>query len=325
VPKVAAGQVLLRVVATAINRADTLQRKGKYAPPPGTTDVLGLEAAGVIAAVGERLPQDDEAGVRSWKVGDRGMALLSGGGYGEFVLAEQALLLPVPDHLSLSQAAAIPEVWLTAYQLLRFVAQAPSASSTAHPSSLDTLPSLAPPSRPSVLVHAAGSGVGTAALQIIRSILKGTAIAVAGSAKKLEFAATLGASVGINYKETPAFASAVLAATGGKGVDVILDCVGGSHAEQNGAALATEGTWVVYGLMGGAVPMTATTQNASSVRVQAAGGAKSKGEDEDEDAKVSSPVPAPMLGAILRKRARVLGTTLRPRSRAYKAALVRGF
>ena len=246
---------LSQVYASAINRADTLQRKGLYPPPPGASAVLGLEAAGIIEAIGN----DCEL---AFKVGDKVMSLLDGGGNADFVVTDERLLMPVPAAYAAGWelAAATPETWLTAFQLLHLLAEVTDG---------DT-----------VLVHAGGSGVGTAATQL--AVAAGaTVIVTAGSQEKLDVAARLGASVGINYK-TDDFSEKVLEATAGKGVSVILDCVGGSHWEKNLASIAVDGRWVLYGLMGGK---------------EAVG---------------------PALGGILRKRIRLMGTTLRSRSIAYK-------
>ena len=250
-PVAAPGEVLITVAATALNRADTLQRKGLYPPPPNTTDVLGLECAG--------------------RVGDRRvMALLPGGGYAEQVAVPESLLMDVPPNLSLRQAAAIPETWLTAFQLLFLVANAKAG---------DT-----------VLIHACGSGVGTAATQLaVRHGLK--VIGTAGAEEKLARCRELGASAAFNYKAEGGFKQPVLDATDGRGVDVVLDCVGGSHAASNAGVLAMDARWVVYGLMGGA----------------------------------AVPSDAPILGLLLRKRAALLTSTLRSRSVEYKTELTQRF
>eukprot|EP01062_Namystynia_karyoxenos_P002192 TRINITY_DN10774_c0_g1_i1.p2 TRINITY_DN10774_c0_g1~~TRINITY_DN10774_c0_g1_i1.p2 ORF type:complete len:377 (+),score=134.15 TRINITY_DN10774_c0_g1_i1:125-1132(+) len=255
-PTPSAGEVLVRVHATAINRADTLQRKGQYPVPPGATDVLGLEMAGTVVRPGSR-----------WGAGDRVMALLSGGGYADYVSVPEELLMRIPQGYNLHQAAAIPETWLTAFQLLFLVGGARSGETA--------------------LVHAAGSGVGTAATQLATAHgIK--VIATAGAPEKLEVAAKLGAVACFNYKEGP-WAGKVKEATEGKGVNIVLDPVGGSYWEQNSDAIALDGRWVLYGLMGG-------------VKVE-----------------------GPILAHLLRKRARLEGTTLRSRSLEYRAELTRRF
>lgn len=259
-PEAGEGQVLIRVHYSAINRADTLQRKGNYSPPPGASPVLGLECSGEVAAVGPGC-------ARGFKAGDRVMALLTGGGYAEMAVAHEGSVMRVPDGMSLRDAAAVPETWLTAFQLLGL----------GRAGSGDT-----------VLVHAAGSGVGSAAIQL--AALRGAVpYGTAGSAAKLEHARELGARAAWNYKEED-FGDAVLAATGGRGVDVVLDCVGGGpHLGRNGKAVATDGRWVLYGLMGG------------------------------------TSFDGITLATVLRKRVSLVGTTLRARTDAYKAELVRCF
>ena len=261
VPAAGPGELLLRVEWTAINRADTLQRKGKYDPPPGATDILGLEAVGVVAALGA-----GDSG--RFAVGDRAMALLSGGGNADFVTVRANHALHVPSAMVSRAAAAIPETWLTAYQLLKLVGR------------------LEP--QDTVLIHAAGSGVGTAAVQMA-SHWGAAVVAVAGSDDKLAACTALGAKHTINYKTTPDFGARVLELTHRRGANLILDPVGGSFWKQNAEALALDGRWVVFGSMGGVG------------------------------------IDGPLLGSILRKRAALLGTTLRNRSDEYKAALVAAF
>jgi tumor protein p53-inducible protein 3 len=257
-PEPGPGEVLLKVTHSAINRADTLQRRGAYALPPGAPAGLGLEAAGEVAGLGP--------GVQGWAVGQRTMALLDGGGNAEYVAVAASLLSPVPAGLSLEQAAAVPEVWLTAYQLLHLVGEV-------QPGDL-------------VLIHAAGSGVGTAATQLVRRA-GGRVVATAGSRDKLDLAATLGAELGVLRGED--WPAAVAKWTGGRGVDIVLDCVGGSYSEGNLASLAPDGRWVLYGLLGG------------------------------------TEVPGTLLPGLLRKRASLRATTLRSRDAAYKARLVAAF
>eukprot|EP00756_Hemistasia_phaeocysticola_P061999 Hpha_TRINITY_DN5418_c0_g1::TRINITY_DN5418_c0_g1_i2::g.192417::m.192417/K10133/TP53I3; tumor protein p53-inducible protein 3 len=256
VPSPAAGEALVRVHATAVNRADTLQRRGMYPVPPGVTDVLGLEMAGTVVSASGK-----------WSAGDKVMALLSGGGYADYVTVPEDLLMRIPQGYDLAKAAGLPETWLTAYQLLFLVGNACEGES--------------------VVVHAAGSGVGTAATQLATAHgLK--VLATAGSPDKLEVARKLGAKGGFNYKEGP-WAPAVKSATDGKGANVILDPVGGSYWEQNVDAIALDGRWVLYGLMGG------------------------------------PKVEGPILAGLLRKRAAIMGTTLRSRSLEYRVALTRRF
>ncbi|KAM7376234.1 hypothetical protein PAMP_005977 [Pampus punctatissimus] len=254
------GEVLIKVHATALNRADLLQRRGLYPPPPGESDIIGLEVAGTVDTVGPRLK-------RGWKPNDRVMALLCGGGYAEYVSVPEELLMPVPSHLTLCQTAAIPEAWLTAFQLLVLVAQVKEGEV--------------------VLVHAGASGVGTAAVQLVR-LFGAVPIVTAGSPEKLKMAETLGAAAGYNYKEEN-FVQGVHDFTGGKGANVILDCIGGCNWDQNVNCLATDGRWVLYGIMGG------------------------------------RRVEGDLLGKLLSKRGHLLTSLLRSRSLQYKSDLVKSF
>ncbi|MGA8754144.1 NAD(P)H-quinone oxidoreductase [Candidatus Deferrimicrobium sp.] len=215
-------ELLVRVKATALNRADLLQRRGKHPPPKGTPNILGLEMAGEVLDVG--------AACEGWAPGDRVCALLPGGGYAERVSIPAGLAMRIPGNLSFEEAAAIPEVFLTAYQNLFNVAR------------------LAPGE--AVLIHAGGSGVGTAAIQLVREA-GATSLVTAGSPEKIDRCLALGARAGWNYKEG-AFASWVAEQTGGRGVDIVLDFVGAPYFEQNLEALAVDGTMVVIGTLGGA-------------------------------------------------------------------------
>ncbi|MDP8969946.1 MAG: NAD(P)H-quinone oxidoreductase [Actinomycetota bacterium] len=220
-PEPGRGELLVRVRATALNRADVLQRKGAYPPPPDTTDVLGLEMAGEVVALG-----DD---VEGWRPGDRVCALLPGGGYAELAVVPAVLALAVPDNLDWVQAAAVPETFTTAYDNLFNRARLGRGES--------------------VLLHGGSSGVGTAAIQLAKR--RGCRVLVtAGSAAKLEACARLGADEQVNYREED-FVERVRGLTAGRGVDVILDIIGGPYLERNLRALALEGRLVIIGLMGG--------------------------------------------------------------------------
>lgn len=222
-PRPGPGQVLIRVAATSVNRADMQQRAGNYPPPPGESEILGLECAGVIAELG--------AGVAGWRVGDRVMTLLGGGGYAEYAVAPASTLLPVPEHLDLIQAAAITEVFVTAWlNVFREAGLKPGET---------------------LLVHGGASGVGTAAIQLAKALGPAPVIVTVGSAAKAEACRELGADHAIRYKEED-FSKRVLELTGGHGADVILDHIGAAYLEPNLACLALYGRLVIIGLLGGA-------------------------------------------------------------------------
>lgn len=217
------GDVLLRIAATSVNRADTQQRAGSYPPPPGESEILGLEAAGVIEAKGP--------GVEGWETGDRVMTLLGGGGYAEFAIAPASTLMAVPANLSLIDGAAISEVFLTAYlNIFREAALKPGET---------------------LLLHGGASGVSTAAIQLAKVLGPSPVIVTVGSAAKAEACKALGADHAILYKEED-FKTRVLEITGKRGADVILDHIGAAYLEPNLGCLATYGRLVIIGLMGGA-------------------------------------------------------------------------
>jgi putative PIG3 family NAD(P)H quinone oxidoreductase len=220
-PTPAAGEVVIDMVGTAVNRADTLQRQGFYPPPPGASDVLGLECSGVISAVGED--------VDGWSVGDEVCALLAGGGYATKVAVPAGQLMPVPAGVDLVTAGALPEVACTVWSNVFMVA------------------GLQPDE--TLLVHGGAGGIGTMAIQLAHA-LGVRVITTAGSEDKLEVCRTLGADVTINYREQD-FVEEVRAATDGRGADVILDNMGAAYLEKNVDALATEGRLVIIGMQGG--------------------------------------------------------------------------
>jgi putative PIG3 family NAD(P)H quinone oxidoreductase len=222
VPEMNSDTVRVDIKATAVNRADLLQAQGLYPPPSGVSDILGLEIAGVISAVGQ--------GVKTWKIGDRVLALVPGGGYAEQAVVHQGMLLPLPPDWSYAQGAAIPEVWLTAFLNL-FIEGG-----------------LQPGER--VLLHAGGSGVGTAGIQMAHAHGAGVFV-TAGTASKLAACRELGADLTINYKQQD-FLVEVREASQEKGVDLILDPVGGAYLDRNLQALAENGRLVNIGLLGGA-------------------------------------------------------------------------
>ena len=220
-PEPAAREVVIDVEAAGVNRADLIQRIGKYDPPPGATDVLGLECAGTIAAVG--------AGVEDWTVGDQVCALLSGGGYAERVAVPAGQVLAAPEGLTLVEAASLVEVASTVWSNVFMLAGLQQGEV--------------------LLVHGGGSGIGTMAIQLARAL--GARVAVtAGSEAKLDFCRDLGAEITINYREQD-FVEVVREATDGRGADVILDNMGAKYLPRNVDALATSGRLVVIGMQGG--------------------------------------------------------------------------
>jgi len=250
--------LLIQVRATAVNRADLLQRQGMYPPPKGASPLLGLECAGEVVGVG--------ANVAGWEIGDRAMALLAGGGYAERVAVHHGAAMHVPEGMSWEEAGALPEVFLTAYLNLFELGGVRDGGA--------------------VLVHGGGSGVGTAAILLCREAGVQCVI-TAGSAEKLERCRALGAHATIDYNDGP-FAPKVTEATGGRGVDVALDCVGGRYLAQNLDCLALDGRLVVIGLIGGA------------------------------KAEIN-------LAKMLMRRLQVIGSTLRTRTVEQKQALVASF
>jgi putative PIG3 family NAD(P)H quinone oxidoreductase len=214
-------EVLVDVKATALNRADLLQRRGVYAPPPGASGLLGLECSGVVSALG--------AGVARARVGERVMALLSGGGYAERVVVHERLLLPIPNDLDFLQATAVPEAFLTAADALFDAGRLVPGEC--------------------VLIQAAASGVGTAALQLAREA--GARIVAVASGAKLERIEQLADARFVDRTQDD-FVKAVLEASGARGADVILDLVGAAYAERHADCLAPLGRHVVVGLLGGA-------------------------------------------------------------------------
>ena len=254
-PPLGPGEVRIENHATSVNRADLSQRTGGYPPPPGASPVLGLECAGVVSAVGE--------GVRRVAPGDEVCALLAGGGYAETVVVPAGQVLKKPPKLSFEEAAAIPEVFATAYLNLYMEARLKKGEHA--------------------VIHAGASGVGTAATQICAAF-GNPAFVTAGSQDKIDRCIEFGAKAGVNRHEGD-FAEAVRTWTDGRGADVILDPVGGAYLAANLASLATDGRLVIIGLLGGATAEAA-------------------------------------LGTMMVKRLRIIGSTLRARSIAAKAAVM---
>jgi NADPH:quinone reductase len=252
-PIAGSGEVLIRVQAAGVNRPDVLQRKGAYAPPPGITDLPGLEVSGIIEAA-------DDTG--RWSTGARVCALVAGGGYAEWCVAPAGQCLPVPSGLTFVEAAALPETYFTVW------------------SNVFDRAGLAPGE--TLLVQGGTSGIGVAAIQLA-AVLGNTVFATAGSDEKARACEALGARRGINYR-TEDFAAVVKAETGGRGVDVILDMVAGDYLPREITCLADDGRLAIIALLGGA------------------------------QAQVD-------LASVLRRRLTITGSTLRPRSVEFKAAI----
>jgi NADPH:quinone reductase len=221
VPQPAADEVLVRVAAAGVNRPDVMQRQGRYPPPPGASDIPGMEIAGTIVALG--------ANVTRFVIGDEITALLAGGGYAEYAVASVPLCLPIPDGLTLQQAAALPEtfftVWTNVFERGRCKAG-------------DT-----------VLIHGGTSGIGTTAIQLA-TVWGARVFATAGTDDKARACERLGAQRGINYR-TEDFVEVVHRETSGRGADIILDMVGGSYLERNLQVAAVEGRLVIISMLGG--------------------------------------------------------------------------
>jgi putative PIG3 family NAD(P)H quinone oxidoreductase len=215
------GEVVVDVVATAVNRADLLQRQGLYPPPPGASDVLGLECSGRISAIGPDVPE--------WEVGDEVCALLAGGGYAEKVVVPMGQVMPVPEGMDLVTAAALPEAACTVWSNLFMIA------------------GLRP--EDTVLIHGGAGGIGTMAIQLAKA-LGATVVTTAGTEEKLELCRRLGADVAVSYREQD-FVEEVMNATGGRGADVILDNMGAKYLDRNVTALAPDGRLVIIGMQGG--------------------------------------------------------------------------
>jgi tumor protein p53-inducible protein 3 len=257
-PTPAAEQILIRVRAAGINRADLMQREGRYPPPPGASEILGLECAGEVEALGSM--------VKGWKVGDRAMALIPGGGYAEKAVVHYGSAIKIPKALTFEEAGGIPEVYLTAFLNLFMIGEMPDGGWA--------------------LIHGGGSGVGTAAIQMLK-FAGMHSIVTAGSDEKCRKCIEFGADIALNYKSGP-FAPRVKEATSSRGVDVLLDIVGAPYLDQNLDSLARGGRMILVSLMKGA-----------------------RGEID--------------LGKIQRNHFRIIGSTLRSRPVEEKAAIVTAF
>jgi NADPH2:quinone reductase len=255
-PRPGPGQVLVKVAAAGVNRPDVAQRMGVYPPPPGHSPLPGLEIAGEVVDAG--------AGVSRWRAGDKVCALVNGGGYAEYCLAEETSALPIPAGLDMEKAAAVPEtfftVWNNVFERGRLAAGE------------------------WFLVHGGSSGIGTTAIQLAKAF-GARVMATAGSADKCQACLDLGADCAINYKSED-FVAAAREATGGKGMDVILDMVGGDYTDRNIIAAAEDGRIVLIATLGGA------------------------------DARIN-------LARLMIKRLTLTGSTLRPRTREVKAGFAR--
>ena len=256
VPQPKAGEVLIRVAAAGVNRPDTMQRAGNYPVPPGASDIPGLELAGAIVALGE--------GVKEWRVGDTVTALVQGGGYAEYCAAPAPQCLPVPKGMTPIEAASLPETFFTVW------------------SNVFDRAALKPGE--SFLVQGGSSGIGVAAIQMVKAFGH-KVLATAGSPGKCEACVKLGADRAINYK-TEDFVAAAKEATAGRGVDVILDMVGGDYIDRELKCLADDGRIVIIAFLGGA---KATLY----------------------------------LSDILRRRLTVTGSALRPRPVEFKGAIAK--
>jgi putative PIG3 family NAD(P)H quinone oxidoreductase len=223
VPMAGANEVLIKVTAAGINRADIMQRRGKYPPPAGASDILGMEVSGTVAALG--------TGIQKWKIGDKVCALLAGGGYAEYVAAPEGHCLPIPSGISLKEAAALPEAVVTVYANL-FEGAGVKAGET-------------------VLLHGGASGIGTMAVQMLKAFGARVFVTV-GNAQKADFCRKLGADLAIDYKQED-FTAAVKAATNQRGVDIVLDMVGGSYINRNLQALAPFGRHVSIATQAGSM------------------------------------------------------------------------
>ncbi|MHB1828952.1 MAG: NAD(P)H-quinone oxidoreductase [Steroidobacteraceae bacterium] len=220
-PQPGADEVLIQVAAAGVNRPDLLQRQGRYPPPPGASDIPGLEVAGTVVRVGPR--------VKEWSPGDRVCALLAGGGYAEYAVAPAAQCLPVPGKLSLEEAAVLPETVFTVYYNV-------FERSGLRPGQW-------------LLVHGGSSGIGVTAI-VLGKAYGAAVIVTAGSAEKCAACRALGADVAINYKQED-FVAATVSATAGKGADVILDMVGGEYVPRDIAAAASDGRIAIIATLGG--------------------------------------------------------------------------
>ncbi len=269
-PSPNAGQILIKVAATSVNRPDVIQRQGNYAPPKGESDILGLEVAGTVEALGAQVTQ--------WKIGERVMALI-GGGYAEYAVAYADHAMVIPENMDFNQAACVCETYLTAYLNLFMIAGLGRDQSVGQ--------STGQPVNQSVLLHGGGGGVNTAAIQLCKQLAPDTEVIVTASSGKVERVKQLGVDYVIDY-QNESFADKVKEITDQRGADVILDHIGGAYLKPNMQCLAVGGTLMLIGVMGGGV------------------------------AELN-------LARAMVKRQRIIGSVLRSRPRAEKAALIAAF
>ncbi len=257
-PSPAPYEIVVKVAATALNRADTLQRQGKYPPPAGASPVLGLEMSGEVVAKGNK--------VTKWQAGNRVFGLLSGGGYAEYAVIHEDMAMPIPENLSYAEATAIPEVFLTAYQAIFWLGKLKKNET--------------------ILIHAGASGVGTAAIQLAKQL--DAKIIVTASAKKHAICTELGAALAIDYQKDD-FKEKVLEFTANRGVNLIIDFIGGPYLEKNINCLQTDAALIILATLGGG--------KAEHIHMR----------------------------KWLMKRLNIMGSTLRSRSLEYQIALTEAF
>jgi len=222
-PKAQEGEVLIKVVATSINRPDLVQRQGNYPPPPGDSEILGLEVAGTIAELGP--------GVTGWRVGDRVMTLVGGGGYAEYAVAYASHLMPIPESMSFEEAACVCESYITAFLNVFMLGELQDGQTA--------------------IFHGGGGGVNTAALQLTKALTPNVKTIVTAHPSKAERVKQLGVDLVIDYTTTPDFTDAVKEFTGKKGVNLVLDHVGAAYLKPNMNSLAYKGKLVIIGVISG--------------------------------------------------------------------------
>ena len=286
-PRPGPGQILVRSAAAGVNRPDISQRLGHYPPPAGHSPIPGLEVAGEVAAIGER--------VRRWKPGDKVCALVNGGGYAEYVIAEETSALPIPGGLDLKQAAAVPETYFTVWHNVFERGGLKSGEW--------------------FLVHGGTSGIGVAAIQIAQAF-GAKVITTVGSVEKCQAAVSLGATRAVNYNAED-FAEVVKAETAGRGVDVILDIVGGDYVERNIRSLADDGRLVIIAFQQGSkvtidlmrVMLKRLTLTGSTLRIRS----------NEVKAGIARAVEAKLLPLVAEGRIRVIVDSTFPLAEAAKA------